>query len=173
MMRAALQWTLSGDTTMPGPIWSVSDTSCTYVKRSKLICIRTITWGNVLLTYAPNEDSDQPAHPICIRTITWGNVPSDICDQRRLRSACASAQSDRSLRCPHEETLHTWVAKIRPVKILIRQTDLNCADWSIYLLGPPVRIYFLTFFFFFFFCGFYVLVCRQNIWHLDISHIVQ
>ena len=28
-----------------------------------------------------------------------------VCAQRRLRSACASAQSDQSLRCPHEETL--------------------------------------------------------------------
>ena len=27
------------------------------------------------------------------------------CTQRRLRSAWASAQSDQSLRCPHEETL--------------------------------------------------------------------
>ena len=28
-----------------------------------------------------------------------------LCAQRRLRSAWASAQSDWSLRCPHEETL--------------------------------------------------------------------
>ena len=28
-----------------------------------------------------------------------------VCAQRRLRSAWASAQSDQSLRCPHEETL--------------------------------------------------------------------
>ena len=28
-----------------------------------------------------------------------------VCAQRRLRSAWASAQSDRSLRCPHEESL--------------------------------------------------------------------
>ena len=28
-----------------------------------------------------------------------------VCAQRRLRSACASAQSDKSLRCPHQETL--------------------------------------------------------------------
>ena len=28
-----------------------------------------------------------------------------VCAQRRLRSACASAQSDQSLHCPHEETL--------------------------------------------------------------------
>ena len=28
-----------------------------------------------------------------------------VCAERRLRSAWASAQSDQSLRCPHEETL--------------------------------------------------------------------
>ena len=28
-----------------------------------------------------------------------------VCAQLRLRSAWASAQSDQSLRCPHEETL--------------------------------------------------------------------
>ena len=28
-----------------------------------------------------------------------------LCAHRRLKSACASAQSDRSLRCPHEERL--------------------------------------------------------------------
>ena len=36
---------------------------------------------------------------------TWENVPFDVCTQRRLTSACASAQSDQSIRCPHEETL--------------------------------------------------------------------
>ena len=30
-----------------------------------------------------------------------------VCAQRRLRSAWASAQSDQSLRCPHEESLGT------------------------------------------------------------------
>ena len=30
---------------------------------------------------------------------------NDLCAQRRLRSAWASAQSDQSLRCPHEGTL--------------------------------------------------------------------
>ena len=42
------------------------------------------------------------------------NIPSDICVQRRLRSACASAQSDQSLRRPHEETLHLWISKNTP-----------------------------------------------------------
>ena len=49
-------------------------------------------------------------------------VPSNIHvrAQRRLRSDCASAQSDQSLRCPHVETLHPWLSKMHPVKILIR-----------------------------------------------------
>ena len=38
-------------------------------------------------------------------------------------------QSDQSHRCPHEETLHPSLSKIRPVKILIRwsnaRIDLN------------------------------------------------
>ena len=33
------------------------------------------------------------------------NQQNDLCAQRRLRSAWTSAQSDQSLRCPHEETL--------------------------------------------------------------------
>ena len=48
------------------------------------------------------------------------NAPSDMCAQRRLKLACASAQSDKSLRCLHDETLHPCLSKIRPVKILIR-----------------------------------------------------
>ena len=35
-----------------------------------------------------------------------------MCVQQRLKSACASAQSDQSLRCPHEETLHHWLVWI-------------------------------------------------------------
>ena len=49
----------------------------------------------------------------------WWNISSDMCAQRRLKSACASTQSDQSLCCPHEETLHPWLSKIRPVKILV------------------------------------------------------
>ena len=44
-----------------------------------------------LLTYAPNVDSDS-----------------------------ASAQSDQSLYCPHNEKLHPWLFKMRLVQILIR-----------------------------------------------------
>ena len=36
---------------------------------------------------------------------SWQNQQNGMCAQRRLRSAWASAQSDQSIRCPHEETL--------------------------------------------------------------------
>ena len=36
---------------------------------------------------------------------SWQNQQNDLCAQRRLGSAWASAQYDQSLRCPHEETL--------------------------------------------------------------------
>ena len=35
----------------------------------------------------------------------WQNQQNYLCAQRRLRSAWASAQSDQSLPCPHEDTL--------------------------------------------------------------------
>ena len=47
-----------------------------------------------------------------ILAATWENVPSDMCAQRRLKSACASAQTDQSLRCPQEECLHPGLLKI-------------------------------------------------------------
>ena len=55
------------------------------------------------------------------RNVKKKNIPSDMCDQRRLKSACASAQLDKSLRCPHVETLHPWlhVSIMRTVRRLI------------------------------------------------------
>ena len=72
-----------------------------------------------------------------IRAATWENVPFEICDQRRFRSTCAFAQSDLNLRCPHDETLHRWLPKLRQVKILIRLR--NCAGWSDSSLGAHVQ----------------------------------
>ena len=39
-----------------------------------------------------------------------------LCTQRRLRSAWASAQSDQSLRCPHEERLEPRLPTERTAK---------------------------------------------------------
>ena len=47
-------------------------------------------------------------------------MPSDMCVQRRLKSACAFVQSDQGLRCPYEEILNPWLSKSRQLKILIR-----------------------------------------------------
>ena len=37
---------------------------------------------------------------------SWQNQQNGMCAQQRLRSAWASAQSDQSLHCPHEERSH-------------------------------------------------------------------
>ena len=70
---------------------------------------------------------------------TWENVPSDMCAQRRLRSACAFAQSDQSLRCSHEETSLFWLSKMRRVTILIRQCE--CAGLCEFSLGARGQRY--------------------------------
>ena len=74
-----------------------------------------------------------------IGAATSENVRSDKCAQRRLRSACSSAQSDQSLRCPHEETLNPSLSKMRPVKIQIRLRE--CTGWSESRLGAHFRRY--------------------------------
>ena len=77
--------------------------------------------------------------PCVYFSFAWENVPSDMCAQRRLKSACASAQSDQSLRWPLEETLYPSLSKTRPAKILIRVRE--CAVWSESSLGAHVRRY--------------------------------
>ena len=50
------------------------------------------------------------------------------CAPNEDESACTSAQSYQSFRCPHEEILHPKLSKMHPVKILIRLRE--CAGWS-------------------------------------------
>ena len=59
------------------------------------------------------------------------NVPSDMCVQRRLKSAGASAQSDQSLRCPHGEISHPWLSKMTT---LIRLRECHYEN-------TPIQIY--------------------------------
>ena len=58
---------------------------------------------------------------------------NDLCTQPRLRSALASAQSDQSRPCPHEETLGSQLPMERTAKTLIRLGD--CPGWSECSLG--------------------------------------
>ena len=62
-----------------------------------------------------------------------------MCSQRRLSSACASAQSDQSIRCAHEETVHLWLSNMRSVKIQINLRE--CAGWSESSQSAHVRRY--------------------------------
>ena len=56
--------------------------------------------------------------------------------QRRLTEACASAQSDQSLYCTHEEILYPWLSRMRPGTLLmiLREKLRESAGWS----GPEV-----------------------------------
>ena len=42
---------------------------------------------------------------------TRENVQSNMCAQRRLKSACASTQSNQNLRRPDEATLHPYLSQ--------------------------------------------------------------
>ena len=56
-----------------------------------------------------------------------------LCAQQRLRSASASAQSDQSLRYPHEEALGPWLSIERTAKTRIRLG--GCPGWCESSLG--------------------------------------
>ena len=71
--------------------------------------------GTKVCSDGPGHMTKMAAMPIYVRVsrvltwvhwaASWQNQQSDLCAQQRLRSAWASAQSDQSHRCPHEETL--------------------------------------------------------------------
>ena len=92
-----------------------------------LTCLNSTLWveNNVDLDKMPHSEvSDLGLHicsslsvPIIFRVIM---VPSDVCAQWGLKSAYASVHSLIIIGCLHEETLHPWLSKMRPVKILIR-----------------------------------------------------
>ena len=66
----------------------------------------------------------------------WQNQQNDLCAQRRLRSAWASAQSDQSQRCPPETKLGPKLPIERTAKTLIRLG--GCPGWSESSLGTKV-----------------------------------
>ena len=55
--------------------------------------------------------------------------------QRRLKSACASTQSNPNIHRQHEKTLHHWLFKMRPVRNLI--TLRKHAYSNILKISPP------------------------------------
>ena len=58
---------------------------------------------------------------MCLEFTRLFELPHDgMCAQRRLRSAYASAQSDQSLHCPHDDTLGPLLRTEHTAKTLIR-----------------------------------------------------
>ena len=71
---------------------------------------------------------------VLLRVLTsWQNQQNGMCAQRRLRSACASAQSDQRLHCPHEQSCGPQLPTERTAKTLIRLG--RCPGWSESSLG--------------------------------------
>ena len=67
---------------------------------------------------------------------------NDMCAQRRLRSAWESAQSDLSLRCPHEEAQDPKLHRKRTIKTLIRLGDAGrTANLLVFLMLRLVLLY--------------------------------
>ena len=79
---------------------------------------------------------------VCQQRSQSVNVPSDMCAQRRFKSACAFAQTDQNLQWAHfgwprMQSLFTWTTKT-----LIRLRE--CAGWFESSLGADVRRYFFS-----------------------------
>ena len=72
---------------------------------------------------------------------SWQNQQNGMCAQQRLRSDWP-AQSDQSLRCPHEESLCPQLPIERKGKTLIRLG--GCPGWSESLLGIHVILLVLS-----------------------------
>ena len=74
-----------------------------------------------------------------IRAAARQNQQNNLCAQRRLRSACTSAQSDQSLRCPHEEELGPWLPTQRQWRLwsdcAAAQAELSLIWAHMILLG--------------------------------------
>ena len=94
---------------------------------------------NILGSYS-NEEATFGA----IRAATSENVPPDMCAQQRLISACASAQSEQSLRCPHEDTRVSCYPKCAEWRFWSDYADLNL-HWAHMSEGtfPDVAVHML------------------------------
>ena len=76
------------------------------------------------------------------RRLRTNGAGQDVCSGSTLFTihlVFKAYQSAQRLRCPHEETLHPWLSKMRPVKIPIRLRE--CTGWSESSLGIHAQKY--------------------------------
>ena len=105
---------------------------CSYVCTAEDMCVLQYFSANKtahIFIYMTGTFSSHIRNIKTIWSVVWENRPLDICAQRRLRSACASAQADQSLRCPLEETSDPFLSKERQRRLWAdsanAQTDLS------------------------------------------------
>ena len=67
-------------------------------------------------------------HVFAWRGLYYLNQMNRNVGKRTFFHTATKAEFDQRLRCPHEETLHSWLSKMRPVRVLIRLRE--CAGWS-------------------------------------------
>ena len=102
-----------------------------------------LRWANKMI-FAPREDSDQPGHPpslirvfaVCMKTHWVLSYPLSAL----WRLAWASAQSDQSLRCPHEDTLGPQL----PIECTVKTDQGRCTGRSASSLGAKVILLVLS-----------------------------
>ena len=91
-----------------------------------------LTKSNTQVMSSPHVKNNSDSY-FPITAASWLNQQNGMCTQQRLKSAWASAQSDQSLLCPHEESLGPQLPIERTAKTLIRLG--RCPGWSESSLG--------------------------------------
>ena len=81
------------------------------------------TTKSLLLSHVAAKELNN-VYRFCARFLFWAWAQHCLqdrkCAQRRLNSACASAQADQSLRCPPESALDPWLPTACPAKTMAR-----------------------------------------------------
>ena len=90
-------------------------------------CSAELSMKKSFITSGPGQQNNLPE--------TWDNVPSDMCAQWRL------AQTDKSLLCLHENTLHFASMAIHNAPSGYYYKIVQCAGWSDSSLGAHLRVF--------------------------------
>ena len=98
---------------------------------------KIITWENFMLSWAEHEKSFIISGARLFLQVIYFSYSSQVLYFTNMH--LTTWHYHQSSHCSHEETLHAWLSKISPVKILIR---LHVgAGWSESLLGTRLKIF--------------------------------
>ena len=108
-----------------GAFYSIWENICVidYMILSDTIWAKT--WKKKLLTYATSEDSDTPAHSHSLIRVFAVRMKK-LCNFEYSKKRLVSFRFESFLSA--WETLHPWLFKSYPIKIMTRM--LECAGWS-------------------------------------------